>query len=345
MDTEAMKAILRDAYAHPDRHGFYYSANGAEPASARLREMEHWDWTPAVARYPGGASTCHIALAMGARPIVTSEGKQWVAPCISDPAQVADIPVPDPWDGQTGVVLRSIQETLADLAEGEQLRMPDIQSPLGQAELMWGEPFYFALHEHPGAVHELLGKLCDFTICYIKEIQRLAGDRLNPAGFPPVWAEGTGTMVSDDSMSLLSPEMHREFSMPTVSRIAAECGPTFYHSCSWWPRYFENLHELPNTVAVNWNPANSADPAEMIAEFSGKWVLALHLTAEMHRNRDVVALGRDFADEAAFLEYILDSMRDDTCMYFWLSNITRKEGAIDRVYDLLRDRGYAPECR
>ncbi len=222
------------------------------------------------------------------------------------------------------------------------MRNPDIQSPLGIAELMWDDSFYAALLEEPDAVHALLDKITAFQVDFVRAIQAAAGSRYNPCGFPLVWAAGPGTMVADDSMSLISPAMHAEFSVPYLNRMAREAGPLYYHSCTWRRPYFDNLRRLERVRAWNWNPGNSDDPAELIRAFSGTAVLALHLTADMHRTTDVLRLGRDFADEADFLRYCLDAMTDTTCLSWWFSDIVRKGPVMDRIYDLLHERGFTP---
>jgi len=340
-----MMRLILAAYDDPARRELFYSANGAETGSERLNRAAGWDWTPQPSRGVGGASTCMFALAMGCPPRATSEGKEWVAPRITDPAQVRDLPVPDVREGRTGQVLRDLAAAAAQLAPGERLREPDIQSPFGVAELMWGQPFYVALLEHPREVHELLEKITAFIISFIREVRRVAGERLNAAGFPLIWADEHGTMLSDDSMSLLSPAMHREFSLPYVNRIAEACGPLFYHSCTWRRQYFPNLHDVQNVRAYNWNPGNSDDPAVIIREFSGRAVLAPHLVAEMHRDRDATSWGRTFADELDLLRYMVDAMTDRTAMYFWFSNVVRKGPVIERIHDWLDAEGFTPRAR
>jgi len=239
-------------------------------------------------------------------------------------------------------VLGHIQAVVDTLPDGERVRMPDVQSPLGVGELLWGDTFYLALLDCPDVVHDFLDKITTFIIRFHQEVKRVAGSRLNAAGFPCIWSDDVGAYVSDDSMSLISPAMHLEFSVPYLNRIAEACGPLVYHSCSWWEPYFDNLHQLTNVRLMNWNPGNSTDPATIIKEFSGKAVLAPHLVKDMHFDKDVLNLQRGFPDEAAFFRYMLDSMQDNTCMHFWFSNIVQKGDVIERIHDLLDERGYTP---
>jgi hypothetical protein len=305
--------------------------------------MECWDWSVApAASAASGGSTCLVPLALGCPPKRLDAEREWIEPLIADPAQVKDLQVPDVWSGRTGVVLREIEQLCQELPPETQVREPDIQSPLGIAELMWDESFYVALVEEPDAVHELLDKITDFQIAFVTEIHRVAGARLNAAGFPPIWADERGTMVSDDTMSLISPSMHREFSLPYVNRLADACGPLFYHSCSWRRAYFGNIHSIHNVRAYNWNPGNSDDPAAVIREFSGRAVLTPFLTLGMHRDKDLIAGGLRFYDEVDLLRYLLDAVQPNTCLMLWFSDVVQDGALIDRIYDLLQERGLTP---
>jgi hypothetical protein len=249
------------------------------------------------------------------------------------------------YTGWPGNVLRSIAEQARDLPGDEQIRCPDVQSPLGVAELMWDESFYAALIDAPDAVHALLDTITTYQVAYIREFNRIAGARLNPCGFPGIWADGPGTMVADDSLSLVSPAMHAEFSLPYLNRIADACGPIYYHSCTWSERYFENIHAVRNVRAYNWNPGDSIDFGVIAREFGGRAVIAPHLVIDMHREKGALAWGRSFADEFDFFRYLVESTPDDAALYFWFSNIVRKPRIMERLYDYLHARGCTPQAR
>lgn len=343
MSPATMATRLEQAFAQPRQKFCFYSANSAETGSARLNALPHWDWTP-TRTHGGGGSTCQVPLAFGCPLRLTSEGREWITPLITDAAQVADLAIPDPHQGRIGEQIRRTAELAATVPPGDRVRNHDIQSPLGIAELMWDESFYEALVEQPAAVHALLDKITTFQIAHVRAIQQAAGVCYNPCGFPLIWCSGTGTMLSDDTMSLVSPAMHAEFSVPYVNRLAAAVGPLYYHSCTWRAPYFANLRQLQNIRAWNWNPGNSADPAMLIREFSGTAVLALHLCLDMHLDNDVRKLGHNFADEAEFFAYCLDAMTDESCLYWWFSNIRQKGPVMEKIYDLLHARGYTPQA-
>jgi hypothetical protein len=339
-----MLDTLRQIYAQPRAGGVFYSANGATTGSTRLNALPGWDWTPVPTCWAGGGTTCMFAQALGCPPTEV-DGRPWIKRLIHDPAQVADIAVPDVYTGWPGDVLRAMANQLPGLPPDALVRCPDVQSPLGIAELMWDESFYTAFFEAPEALHALLDTITTYQIAYIREFNRLMGARLNPCGFPAIWAEGPGTMVADDTLSLLSPAMHLEFSVPYLNCIADACGPIYYHTCTLSAPYFDNVHQIRNVAAYNWNPGDSIDYAVIAREFGGRSVLAPHLVIDMHAEKGALAWGRHFTDEFEFFRYLVESTPDDAAVYFWFSNIVQKGDILERIYDYLHARGCTPQAQ
>ncbi len=342
VNNSVMADMLREAYAHPERHNVFY-AGAAVTGSERLNALGQWDWRPDSAQGVETGGTLLFPLALGCAPRHTSEGKMWIERLITDPAQVANFVAPDLYSGYAGEVLRRYQ-ALRDAQPEATIGIPDVQSPLGVAELLWDDSFYSAMLEEPEAVHALLTQITDFIIAFVAEVQRIAGEHVAPCAWPSIWSTGPGTMVADDTMSLISPAAHAEFSLPYLNRMAAACGPLYYHSCTWREPYFENIHAVKNVRAYNWNPGNSDDPARIMREFGGQAVLAPHLVIDMHLDNDVLKLGRNFDDEYAFFRYLLDNVPENGCTYFYFSNICAKGEIIERIYALLHERGYTPQA-
>ncbi|HEY3417411.1 MAG TPA: uroporphyrinogen decarboxylase family protein [Armatimonadota bacterium] len=346
-----MSTILLDAYAHPERKAFYYTCLGRDTTgSDRLNTMPYWHWNPqpSIALPEGAPSggTQSIPLAFGCHPIYTTEGREWCEPLIHDPAQVRDIDIPDIHVGRLGKKLEYLAQVRALLPAGYTTFIWDPLAPLSVAELMWDESFYTALLEHPQAVHDLLEKITTFTIRYIQALHATVGpEHVNPTACPPLWARCPGYYISDDTMSLLSPEMHLEFSIPYINRITESCGPVCYHSCTWRQRYFENLHQLKNVLVFNWNPGNSDDPAIIMDEFAGQAILAPHIVHKMHQDNDVLKWNPNFPDEYEFVKYFLDHQPEHGAVFLWFSNIVENGPVMDRIYDLLHANGCTPQAQ
>ena len=74
-------------------------------------------------------------------------------------------------------------------------------------------------------------------------------------------------------------------------------------------------------------------------------MLAPHLTLGMHRDKDLVAAGLQFRDEVDLLQHMLDAVQPNTCLMLWFSNVVQNGPLIDRIYDLLQERGLTPSQR
>lgn len=252
--------------------------------------------------------------------------------------------MPDISTGFSGEILEKYQ-ALRRADPDATIILPDIQSPLGVVELLWDESFYTFLLEFPEVVHQVISQTTDFISNFIVAVQDIIGEKVMPCAWPGIWSSGAGTMVADDTMSLVSPKNHLEFSVPYLNRMATKCGPLYYHSCTWRPPYFANIKAINNVLAYNWNPGNSADPALIMQEFAGLAVLAPHLVNNMHLDNDVLNLGKNFADEYEFFRYMLDSKPANCCLYFYFSDICCDADKIERLYDLLDERGYSPQAQ
>lgn len=338
-----IKRMLSSAYQTPNKKFAFFTAKN-DDVIGKLVGVKNWDWTPqeTINVEPYYWNTHTLALAMGCRTRRTSEGKEWVQPLITYPAQVADIQVPDPLDGRTGEIIEDLEDMLMETPDDTLIRLPDIQSPLGVAELMWHpDTFYMALLSNPEQVHELLRKITEFIIAYVQEIQAILDNRLNPACFPEIWSDPIGYYIADDTNSLVSPEMHLDYSVRYINQITEACGPVHYHSCTWKRSYFDNIRKIKNLKAVNWAVNTSDDPAEILREFSGDYLLCPHIGADSHLSE--VFSGYGFKDEADLTAYFLDHMRENTCLYFWFQpELVQKSEVMMRIYRLLKDHGYAP---
>ena len=338
---EQMKTQLMDAFNNPSQKNCFYSFNVEKTASERLNAMDFFDWTPERSLDVPDNTTCLFPLGLGCKEIFTSEGVRWADAFFGDEEENFVIDVPDVKSGFTGKVLNNIEKMMEDLPEGAVIRSPDIQSPLGIAEIVCGQGLYIALLEYPDEIKAMLEQIAEFEIEFIKEMRKIAGDKLNGCCFPLIWSNHEGTLCSDDTLTFLSPDMHMEFSIPYVNMIADACGPLFYHSCTWTHGHFDNIKAVRNVRAYNWTLGGPVDPRDIICEFSGRAVIAPHLCKDVHKCPETKAWG-DFADESAMLEYILDGMQDNTSMQFWFGGYEDDPEVAEKLYGVLHERGFTP---
>ncbi len=339
-----MKNTILNAYQNPSTK-FCYFSGAKNQELERILKVDTWSWTPDFPSLvePWYGDTHTIALAMGCNKKFTSEGKEWVEPIISNVDDVHKIEIPDVYSGRTGEILNRIAEMRKDADNYPYIRFPDIQSPLGVAELMWDSDFYLALITNPEEVHLLLHKITHFTIIYIKELQRILGETCNPCCFPHIWSSPEGYYIADDTNSMVAPEMHLEYSVNYINHITDAVGPVHYHSCTWLPKYFENIKKVNNSKAMNWSIIVSCDPAEILKAFSGTHLLAPHIHLNMHKEMKDPALINLFRSEYDIVKYLLDNMLDNTTLYLnFYEDLVQDTEKMLKIYNLLYKHGYTP---
>jgi len=340
-----MKDKLNEYYRNPDKKFCFYTGGG-NPEVAKKLGVKRWDWTPEkpLIIEPWYGDTHTIPMALGCEKIYTSEGKEWIAPRVKNIEDIKNIEIPEVYSGRTGTILKEIKK-LKEKHPEKTIRFPDIQSPLGVAELMWDESFYMSLLTNPDEIHVLLQKITDFVIAYVKELQNVLGEHSNPACFPQVWSDPAGYYIADDTNSMVSPEMHLDYSVKYINKITEAVGPLHYHSCTWLPQYYENIKQVKNTKSKNWAIIVSADPAEIIREFSGTDFLSPHIHLDMHKERGITELNKNLNSEYDVVKYLLDNMQENTSLYLHLyDDLVNDLDKITRIYGLLDEHGYSPRA-
>jgi len=343
MEKEYILNELRYAYARQNEQRILYCGVSVT-ASEKLNALPFWHYMPtniiathSKVNFIGNAM---IAQSFSCEPLFTSSGKEWLKPIITDIDDLKKVVKPNIYDTKAGEVLRAAEELKCELDEqgnDTKIVVPDTAAPLSIAELMWDHTFYEYLADDEAAVHGLLQKITDFTIEFTLEFQRITGDRYAPCAWPGVWSEGAGCYLGDDAMSLVSPKTHLELSVPYINQISAACGGIYYHSCSWYEQYFDNISKIENVKLYNWNPGNSTDSALILREFGGRAVLAPHIAKNMHQDSDIIRLGQNYADEFELFKYLYDNIADNSAVIFYLSDICSDKEMIERFYEALQN--------
>ncbi len=340
-----MIQILEDAYQNPNRKFCFFNGLNHKKVGKALGLVQ-WDWNPqpTVDVEPWYWNTHTLALAFGCNPTFTSEGDEWIEPLITNPDQIKNLPTPNVRKGRTGQILKKMETLIKELPEDTLVRLPDVQSPLGVAELIMGESLYMSLITHPNELHLLLSKISDFIVSYIDEIKKICGNRLNAACHPKIWSDNKGYYISDDTNSMVSPEMHKEFSVDYINRITENCGPVLYHSCTWTNKYIENMRKINNKKIVNWSTGTSMDPAKLIKENAGKVLICPHIGKGMHAESAITSLNRGINTEFDLIKYYLDNMQDNSTLCMSLhENLLEDIDLMKNIYQLFDDYGYSPQ--
>lgn len=146
---------------------------------------------------------------------------------------------------------------------------PDTQSVFDVAHLLNGQQLFYEVIDEPEWVHELLGIVLDLY----GRVSRHLKDRLGEPSHSMIHGHGTsqgiffpcaGVRTSEDTATLLSPEMIDEFVLPYAERAARPFGGGFVHFCGLHPPLLERLCASPVVRAIDLGNSEEYDP---------RWVL------------------------------------------------------------------------
>lgn len=174
-------------------------------------------------------------------------------PPLRDVGQIRELRRPDPEkDGLMPRVLQTIRTMRAttDLPVG----VTDCQGPLTTAlQIVGYDKMIYWMHDHPGAVHELMDKVTDSLIDWVRVQKAAAGQRADddayvlgiklPSGSGGVW-------ISDDDCVIFGPELYREFVVPYNSRVLRAFGGGAIHYCGTATQHIGNYLATDGLTAV-----------------------------------------------------------------------------------------------
>ncbi|MFH1568917.1 MAG: uroporphyrinogen decarboxylase family protein [Gemmatimonadota bacterium] len=233
---------------HPDR-----VAERIEWAWLKYRkqlEAASWlddDAVPCLDPYTG---TEIFAAAFGCRVHRPEDTNPFALPLIHDAGEVAGLRVPE-ISAEPLAVLFEIADELRRRAGPEGLmRLPDIQSPMDIAALIWDKnDFYIAALEAPEAVRELAAKVRQLLTAFLDEwFARYGRDFV--AHYPDYYMPG-GITLSEDEIGAVNPEMFRQLFLPELAELSSRYGCLGMHCCADAHQHWEAWKEIPALRLLN----------------------------------------------------------------------------------------------
>jgi uroporphyrinogen-III decarboxylase len=192
------------------------------------------------------------------------------------PDDIRRLALPDPRkDGLMPTVLRYLRAMKS--ASFLPVGMTDCQGPLTTAnQLMGYDGLIYLMADYPNAAHELMDKIAEATIAWVKAQKEVIGEPLTECFTDQQVYTGAhaGVWFSDDDASLMSPEMYRTFVVPCNSKILTAFGGGCIHFCGNALYQADNLVNTKGLKAFNnYNLYNLAPLAEVKKKFEGRIVL------------------------------------------------------------------------
>ena len=141
-----------------------------------------------------------------------------------------------------GKLLKEHVQRFVDATDGQiPVGVADYQSPYGTAtKLMPNEELMMAMYDEPKLVHQFFGLITDGIIKLIDAMEKWIGPEVLAHNLTNPIPGACGAILWDDYISVISPEMHKQFCAPYNIKIYERYGRGHLHTCGpYFPSYLE----------------------------------------------------------------------------------------------------------
>jgi hypothetical protein len=222
--------------------------------------------------------------------------------------------VPKPIDDPDMVVSRCLKlyDSVCKSLDTEYLwlRPGDLQGPLNTASLIMNEEeLLIEMYTKPDLIHQLLDRITDHLITYVKYTRQAANNKVAGAIWPWIFQTPEfGFGMTEDMMPLLSPDLYKEFGIPYVKRMTDALGPAQIHCCGVWGHHAKNLAK--SDIAIRsmefWYPHTKIEELEPLAD---KGVVFIPFIA-------LDFAGDKFQTQEQYFQWLVDNTPDKYRFWF-----------------------------
>lgn len=172
---------------------------------------------------------------------------------VRTPEDIRKLPLPNP---EKDGLMPKVLEFLGYMKQKSFLPVgiTDFQGPLTTAnQLMGYDKLIYLMHDAPEAAHELMDKITEALIVWVKLQKQVIGEPLTECISDQQVYVGrhAGIWFSDDDAVLMSPGTYKEFVVPYNSRILKAFGGGCLHYCGNATHQAENFLDTEGLLAIN----------------------------------------------------------------------------------------------
>ena len=213
-------------------------------------QISEWlpdDRIPSLSVFTG---TDIFAAAFGCPVHRSGKDMPFALPLVHDAGEAARLQEPDQ-SAEPLAILFSIADELKRQAGADALlQMPDIQSPLDIAALIWEKSdFYVALLEEPDEVLALLAKIKTLLLAFFDTwFARYGSDYI--AHYPYYFMRG-GLTLSEDEVGAISSDLFRQYALPDLSELSRHYGGLGVHCCANARHQWNGFLAIPGLRLLN----------------------------------------------------------------------------------------------
>lgn len=158
--------------------------------------------------------------------------------------------------------LRMIQYFLEETQGRLPLSYCDVQSPLNTlSNIIDSNQFYLDFYLNPDSMRQAMERTADLLIDFTRTQQRLIGDALVKPGHGFASSrmfDGLG--MSDDTVTMLSPDLYTGMAVPAMVKAGNAFGGTVFHSCGNWSDKKGDIVSIPGIRMADGAFSKATDP-------------------------------------------------------------------------------------
>jgi len=214
------------------------------------------DRIPFLEPYTGTEIFAH---AFGCDVSYPANDMPFALPFVHNPKELAKVRYPE-LQNSSVMEMFEIADKLKSAEPGGLLSLPDIQSPLDIAALIWNkEDLFIYMYDDPKAVMELV----DMTEKFLTEFLDLWFARYGKdfIAHHPEYYMPYGVTFSEDEVGAISPAMFNEFSLGSLNRLSDRYGAAGMHCCAHSYHQWESFKLIKNLRLINLN-LNQYEPTQ-----------------------------------------------------------------------------------
>ncbi|PIW34139.1 MAG: hypothetical protein COW28_00820, partial [bacterium (Candidatus Ratteibacteria) CG15_BIG_FIL_POST_REV_8_21_14_020_41_12] len=149
--------------------------------------------------------------------------------------------------------------------------LSDTQGPFDLAHLIRGDEIFTDFYDDPGFVRHLMELSTYVYIEATKYLKRVIDEPLN-AGYHSnsLYMEGCGVRCCEDTTTLLSPEIVKEFVVPYIKKALSPFEGGWVHFCGKGNHLLDIFLEIPEVKGINFGNPENYDPAEILPKLESK---------------------------------------------------------------------------
>ena len=191
-----------------------------------------------------------FAEAFGCKVHKPLDNNPFALPLIETAQQLHTLKMPNLWDTPLVNLFDMADAMRAAMGPDAMLSLPDMQSPMDVASLIWEKTgFYAAMYEEPEAVHHLSSMVKELQFAFFDEWFRRYG-KSGLAHYPDYYLP-CGITMSEDEIGCVSADMFVEFFAQELADFSERYGAIGIHCCADARHQWQNLKNIPGLILLN----------------------------------------------------------------------------------------------